>query len=127
MTELVADPSQYYIVTATDRRDERTRVLKHGDTFAVFDAFGDIAGVGPHEQGIYYAGTRHVSGLEVRLAGRRPLLLSSALQEGSVVLAVDVTNPDIPLSEDNLWPKGLLHVLRSKFLWHSTMLECTSA
>ena len=46
MTELVADPSQYYIVTATDRRDERTRVLKHGDTFAVFDAFGDIAGVG---------------------------------------------------------------------------------
>ena len=69
VTELVADPSQYYIVTAADRRDERTRVLKHGDTFAVFDAFGDIGGVGPHEQGIYYAGTRHVSGLEVRLAG----------------------------------------------------------
>jgi len=123
VTELVADPSQYYIVTATDRRDERTRVLKHGDTFAVFDAFGDIAGVGPHEQGIYYAGTRHVSGLEVRLAGRRPLLLSSALQEGSVVLAVDLTNPDIPISEDNLWPKGLLHVLRSKFLWHSRSYE----
>jgi glycogen debranching enzyme len=123
VTELVADPSQYYIVTATERRDERTRVLKHGDTFAVFDAFGDVGGIGPHEQGIYYAGTRHVSGLEVRLAGRRPLLLSSALQEGSVVLAVDQTNPDIPISDDNLWPKGLLHVLRSKFLWHSTCYE----
>jgi glycogen debranching enzyme len=64
-----------------------------------------------------------VSGLEVRLAGRRPLLLSSALQEGSVVLAVDLTNPDIPITEDNLWPKGLLHVLRSKFLWHETSYE----
>src|SRR5262245_31827031 len=97
VTDLVADPSHYYIVTATERRDDRTRVLKHGDTFAVFDAFGDIGGVGPHEQGIYFAGTRHVSGLEVRLAGRRPLLLNSALQEGSVVLAVDLTNPDIPI------------------------------
>jgi glycogen debranching enzyme len=123
VTDLVADPSQYYIVTATERRDDRTRVLKHGDTFAVFDAFGDVGGVGPHEQGIYFAGTRHVSGLELRLAGRRPLLLTSALQEGSVVLAVDLTNPDIPISEDNLWPKGLLHVLRSKFLWHATCYE----
>jgi glycogen debranching enzyme len=123
VTDLVADPSQYYIVTATERRDERTRVLKHGDSFAVFDAFGDVGGIGPHEQGIYYAGTRHVSGLEVRLAGRRPLLLSSALQEGSVVLAVDLTNPDIPITEDNLWRKGLLHVFRSKFLWHATCYE----
>ena len=88
MTDLVADPSQYYIVSATERLDDRTRVLKHGDTFAVFDAFGDVGGIGPNEQGIYFAGTRHVSGLEVRLAGTRPLLLSSALQEGSVVLAV---------------------------------------
>ena len=64
-----------------------------------------------------------MSGLEVRLAGRRPLLLSSALQEGSVVLAVDLANPDIPITDDNLWPKGLLHVLRSKFLWETTCFE----
>src|SRR4029450_413066 len=123
VTDLVADPSQYYIVTATERGDERTRVLKHGDSFAVFDAFGDVGGIGPHEQGIYYAGTRHVAGLEVRLAGRRPRLLSWGLQEGSVVLAVDLTNPDIPITEDNLWRKGLLHVFRSKFLWRATCYE----
>ncbi len=64
-----------------------------------------------------------MSGLEVRLAGRRPLLLSSALQEGSAVLAVDLTNPDIPIGEDNFWPKGLLHVLRTKFLWHAACHE----
>ena len=112
MSDLVEDQSQYYIVASRERRDDRTRVLKHADTFAVFDAFGDIGGVGPHEQGLYHEGTRHVSTCELRLEGLRPMLLSSSLQDGSVLLTVDLTNPDIAFDEDRLWPKGLLHVLR---------------
>src|SRR5262245_42187367 len=64
VSDLVEDPSQYYIVASRERRDDRTRVLKHADTFAVFDAFGDIGGVGPHEQGLYHEGTRHISTCE---------------------------------------------------------------
>ncbi len=39
------------------------------------------------------------------------------------MLAVDLTNPDIPSSEVKRWAKGLLHVLRSKFLWQSRSYE----
>ena len=52
-----------------------SRVLKHGDTFAVFDRYGDIAAGGAGEQGLYHAGTRFLSRLELRLEGGRPLLL----------------------------------------------------
>ena len=37
---------QFYILATSSRADDRTRVLKHGDTFAVFDRFGDIQPVG---------------------------------------------------------------------------------
>ena len=67
-----------------------------------------IGGVGPHEQGLYHEGTRHISTCELRLEGLRPMLLSSSLQDASVVLTVDLTNPDIAFDEDRLWPKGLL-------------------
>jgi glycogen debranching enzyme len=51
------------------------------------------------------------------------MLLSSSLQDASVVLTVDLTNPDIAFDEDRLWPKGLLHVLRTKFLWQGACYE----
>ena len=89
----------------------------------MFDAFGDIGGVGPHEQGLYHEGTRHVSRCELRLGGLRPMLLSSSLQDASALLTVDLTNTDIVFDEDRLWPKGLLHVLRTKFLWQGTCYE----
>jgi hypothetical protein len=34
--------TSYHILAASSRADERTRVLKHGDTFAVFDHYDDI-------------------------------------------------------------------------------------
>ena len=39
-------PDAYYIVAATDGDDPETRLLKQGETFAVFDVFGDITGKG---------------------------------------------------------------------------------
>ncbi len=123
MTDLIHDPGQYYIVAPAERRDERTRVLKHGDTFGVFDAFGDAGGLAPHEQGLYHRGTRHLSTFELRLAGHRLLLLSSTLQDNSDLLTVDLTNPDLAWGEDVFWPKGLLHIHRTRFLWQGACYE----
>ena len=92
-------------------------------TFGVFDALGDAGGLPPHEQGLYHHGTRHLSTFELRLAGHRLLLLSSTLQDHSDVLTVDLTNPDIQAGEDAVWPKGLLHVHRTRFLWQATCHE----
>jgi hypothetical protein len=49
-------PAQFYIATKSSPADERTRVLKYGKKFAVFDRFGDIELVGPGEDGIFFEG-----------------------------------------------------------------------
>jgi glycogen debranching enzyme len=124
VTDVLHDPSLEYAVAAAERRDERTRVLKHGDTFGVFDAFGDAGGLPLHEQGLYHRGTRHLSTYELRLAGgHRFLLLSSTLQDSSDVLTVDLTNPELHAGGEPFWPQGLLHVHRSRFLWEGTCYE----
>src|SRR5690606_6061871 len=124
VTDVAHDPALEYAVAAVERRDERTRALKHGDTFGVFDAFGDAGGLCLHEQGLYHRGTRHLSTYELRIAGgHRFLLLSSTLQESSDVLTVDLTNPELSAGGEVLWPQGLLHVHRTRFLWEGTCHE----
>ena len=112
-------PDAYYIVAGSDGPEFDTRVVKHGDTFAVFDAFGDMTG-SDGQQGLYHDGTRHLSRLQLRVAGHRPLLLGSSPGAGSHVLTVDLTNPDLLVDGRVMWPKGTLHIRRTCFLWDAT-------
>ena len=122
--ELVKLQDSFYILATSTRADDRTRVLKHGETFAVFDRFGDVQPVGLGEQGLYHDGTRFLSRLEVRLGGRRPLLLSSTVKEDNDLLAVDLTNPDLAERDGTLvLRRGELHLFRSKFLWRGVCYE----
>src|SRR5262245_13880792 len=122
--EVVELHDRYYIQATSSRTDDRTRVLKHGDSFAVFDRFGDVQPVGLGEQGPYDEGTRYLSRLELRLGGRRPLLLSSTVKKENDLLTVDLTNPDLVDQQGNvLLPHGQIHVFRTKFLWDGTCYE----
>lgn len=121
--EVIKLHDHYYILATSSRADERNRVVKHGDTFAIFDHFGDIVPFGLGEQGIYHGGTRHLSALDLRLNGVRPLLLSSSVREDNDLFVVDLTNPDIPIGPDNEFPRDILHVFRSKFLWEAACYE----
>ena len=114
---------QYYIHAKSSMADDRTRVLKHGDTFAVFDRYGDIQPVGMGEQGIFHQGTRFLSRLILNLDGKRPLLLSSTVREDNVLLAVDLTNLDVSVDGQVVLPRGSLHLYRSKFLWQGVCYE----
>jgi len=116
----VADaPDAYYIVAETGL-DPQTRALKDGETFGVFDALGDIAGYGGG-LGLYQDGTRHLSLCQLRLSGHRPFLLGSAIGAGGHVLTVHLTNPDLPAADGELlWPRAVLHIRRSSFLWEKT-------
>src|SRR5512133_2829968 len=89
------DDSQYRIEATGAFREPRTRILKHGNTFAVFDHFGDIAGGSGSPDGLYHDDTRHLSQLELRLNGDRPLLLSASQGEDNALLSVDLANPDM--------------------------------
>jgi glycogen debranching enzyme len=122
--DVIQIAEHYYIRATSSRADERTRVLKHGDTFGVFDRFGDVQPVGLGEQGLFHEGTRHLSRLELRLARLRPLLLSSTINETNDLFAVDLTNPDMAEGDGRIvLPRGVLHVFRTKFIWQGALHE----
>lgn len=115
---------QSFTIIASSRVDNLTRALKQGETFAVFDSYGDIRTEGIGEQGIYHEGTRFLSCLELRLEKGRPLLfLSSSVQRANELLAVDLMNHDISVDGQLTIPKGSLHIFRSKFLFMGTCHE----
>ncbi|HEY6205940.1 MAG TPA: amylo-alpha-1,6-glucosidase [Chthoniobacterales bacterium] len=114
--ELIRVHDQFYIVSTSARLDDRTRVLKHGDTFAVFDRYGDIESPGPPELGIYHQDTRFLSRLTLRLGNKRPMLLSSTVKEDNALLTVDLTNLDVPHNDQVIVPRGTLHIFRAKLL-----------
>ena len=47
--EVLRISDRFYILSTSARIDDRTRVLKHGDAFAVFDRFGHVEGAGTGE------------------------------------------------------------------------------
>jgi glycogen debranching enzyme len=123
LEEVIKVHDQYYILTTASPADERTRVLKQGETFAVFDRFGDVRPYGLGQLGLYHEGTRYLSLMELRFGSQRPLLLSSTVKESNDLLTVDVTNADVTEGDAVLLPRGQLHLLRSKFLWDAACYE----
>ena len=114
---------EFYILASSPLLDVRTRVLKNGETFAVFDRYGDIQPVGLGEQGIYHEGTRYLSRLLLTLGEQRPLLLSSTVKNDNALLTVDLTNPDVDLNQRIVLPRGNVHIFRAKFLWQGVCYE----
>src|ERR1700750_289259 len=113
-----------FYIQATESIQERwPRTLKQGDTFALFDALGDIVKPGASPGGLFHLDTRHLSGLELLIDGQRPLLLSSAVENDNVVLTVDLSNPDIYQNGKVVLPRETLHIRRSKFLYAGTCHE----
>ena len=124
--ELLNSDAQYYIQATSVPSVETIRVLKHGDTFGVFDQHGDIDSNERVEEGVYKEGTRFLSCLKLRLLRGRPFLLSSSIRRDNVVLAVDLTNPDICSGGGVMLSRGTVHVFRTQFLWKDTLYMCVA-
>jgi glycogen debranching enzyme len=114
----------YYILAKSPPADVHNRVLKHGDTFAVFDRFGDVRPTGLEEEGIYHQGTRFLSCLLLGLQDDRPLFLSSTVKAENDLLAVDLANADLDEGGRVVVPRGTLHLARLKFILHGACYEC---
>ena len=67
MDDILRVEDRYYILSTSSLADDRVRVLKYGETFAVFDRRGDIEPFGQGVQGIYHEGTRYLSQWALRL------------------------------------------------------------
>ena len=120
-----APTSQFYIPATESLSDLAGHTLKHGDTFGIFDRYGDIVAGPGSPEGLYHDDTRYLSSLRLLVNGKRPLLLSSKIEDNNAALVVDLTNPDLLEDHDGTpaLQRDMVHILRSKFLWRGGCYE----
>ncbi|MFW6342218.1 MAG: glycogen debranching N-terminal domain-containing protein [Halothiobacillaceae bacterium] len=112
MDDAIQVDNRWYIPATSSRADDRIRVLKSGDGFAVFSRHGEMGQVGLGEQGFYHQGMRHLSCWNLLLDGREPILLNSSVRLDNSRLEVDQTTPDL-FRDGVLWlPRGGIHLHR---------------
>ena len=123
MADRIRLGEDWYILAASSPPDERRRVLKQGQAFALFDRFGDVQPIGLHEDGLYHGDTRFMSHQELRINGVRPMFLNSTVRDDNGLLIVELMNPDLNCGSDDMVHKGLLHIFRAKMLWRDALYE----
>jgi glycogen debranching enzyme len=129
MLQLLASPptnrapegGPHHLLVPASVTDDRTRVLKHGDTFAVFDHLGQIKPGGLGEEGLYHHGPRYLSRLTLELDGQPPFFLGSTVRDANDQLSVALTNPDRVRGRRVEMPLGTLHLAVRTFLWRGTL------
>jgi len=101
----------YYILASSLAADLPKLVLKHDDAFLVADRRGDFPNV-PGEFGFYFADTRFLSLLELRLHGLRGIALNAGVSDDALEAAIDLTNPDMPLRPHVVLPGRSMRLAR---------------
>jgi len=86
---------RYYILASSVAADLPKLVLKHDEAFLVADRRGDFPALPGSEFGFYADGTRFLHQLELRIHGRRPILLNATVADDGLEAGIDLTNPDI--------------------------------
>lgn len=122
MEDVIQIKDQFYVLATSSLADDRTRVLKWGETFAVFNRLGDVESIGVGEQGLYHRGTRYLSRLALRMGDKVPQLLRSTVQNDNGFLTLDMMNPDV-YRDGVFLPRGSVHLFRSKFLWQDVCYD----
>ncbi|HEV2319301.1 MAG TPA: amylo-alpha-1,6-glucosidase [Verrucomicrobiae bacterium] len=125
MSDIIEVQGHYYIRANASIADTGARILKHADTFAVFDRHGDIRPLGFENQGIFHEGTRFLSRWKLLVNGASPLLLSSNVREDNDFLIVDLTNPPLPFPDAPTVQQGTIHFVRTIFLLDNNCFERT--
>jgi glycogen debranching enzyme len=116
MNQMIEVEGRFYIPATSSLADLATRVLKDGETFAIFDRHGDIRPLGFENQGLFHEGTRFVSRLKLEINGKSPLLLSSNVKEDNDFLVADQSNPDLDGPDGTSIRSGTIHLVRTIFL-----------
>ncbi len=116
LTSEEASVPQFHIAVSAALQGRRTRTLKHGDTFAVFDHRGDIGAESGSSEGLYHLDTRILSQFILLLEEARPLLLSSMTQDDNAMFSADLSNPDLLVNGQIALRREQIHLHRLKFL-----------
>lgn len=102
------------------REPHRLFALKHGDCFAVADAYGDIRGAG---DGFFRDDTRVLSEYRLSIGGRATSLLGASLSRDNVLFTANLTNMPIKSLGGRDIPQGAIHIERVRLLWEDRLYE----
>ncbi len=89
-------------------------ILKQNDLFMVSDLAGDVPSAAEGGLGLYRSDTRFLSRYELRLNGRRPILLNQGVDR-AYVATFQLTNPEL-VSHVGHIPRQSLSVRRTRFV-----------
>lgn len=121
--KVIREGGDYYVLPSSEVDEVEDRILKQGDTFAIFDRYGDMRSFGLGEQGLFHEGTRFLSRFRLRTEEKRPLLLSSLVTEDNTLLDIDLMNPDLQGESQVEVPRGKMYLSRRLFLWKGTCYQ----
>jgi hypothetical protein len=113
----------YYILASGVATGLPKLVLKHDEAFLVADQRGDFPNLPGSEFGLYAYGTRFLSQLEVRVHRQRPIVLNAGVSEDGLHAAIDLTNPDVPLSASAVLPGRSLRLHRELTLYGAQLYQ----
>ncbi len=116
-------PEPFAVSATVSLQERRSRTIKSGDTFGVFDHGGDIVALRGGTDGLYHRDTRYLSRFDMTIGGMRPLLLSSTLGADNVMLTSDLSNASTTDLGTESLEQGLIHIQRSLFLSNGACYE----
>ncbi len=121
--------THFYIHASSLASRRATRVLVNGESFAVFEAGGDVLET-PHEPlGFFHRDTRYLSRFELKIAGETPHYLNSYISGENAQLRVNLSNPDLKIgTEDIELPNNSIQIERDwviagSALFHKVVLR----
>jgi glycogen debranching enzyme len=121
--DIIQLENQIYIKASSSLADQRTRVVKNGEVFGIFDVNGDLKPVGIGAQGLYHEATRYLSQFELKIGTQYPLFLSSTIRSDNTLFTADLSNPDLIQPNGEVLHRGTFHIYRSKFLSEDACYE----
>src|SRR5882757_2857046 len=113
MLDIIEVGNQSYVRAQSSFADNQTKALMVGDLFGVFDRRGDFRTMVSSGQGLFYREMRHLSKLVLGLGQGELLLLSSSVRLDNAILAVDLTNAEVPSPKSEKQAARTLHFYRS--------------
>ena len=114
--EATAEPEDRFDVAASEISARQRYSLKADDTFAVFDAHGDLNADGTGSDGLFHADTRYLSHLRMTVMGVDPLLLGSSLARDGTYVHADLTTPDVFRDGRLVLAKDQVHIERTLYV-----------
>jgi glycogen debranching enzyme len=104
----------YYILASSLASRRIKRVLANGQSFAVFDAGGDILESPLEALGFFTRDTRYLSRFEMKIAGKTPHFLNSYLSDDKAQFRINLTNPDLGVRGEMIkLPRDSIQIERS--------------